>query len=99
MRLFHLGLPVAVVGDMTTPALRRDGVFFASSGPGETSTVLTLMKVAHAARAKNLPVTAQPNSGGAADFRGLWVALVFASFLIGLGGTIVGRPARRWSAR
>lgn len=70
MRLFHLGLPVSVVGDMTTPALRRDDVFFASSGPGETTTVLTLMKVAHGVRAKNLLVTAQPNSGAAdlADF-------------------------------
>lgn len=58
MRLFHLGLPVSVVGDMTTPAVGKGDVLFASSGPGETSTVLTLMKVAHAARAKNLLVTA-----------------------------------------
>ena len=70
MRLFHLGLPVSVVGDMTTPALRQGDVFFASSGPGETATVLTLMKVAHAARAKNLLVTAQPRASAAdlADF-------------------------------
>ncbi len=70
MRLFHLGLPVSVVGDMTTPALGRGDVFFASSGPGETTTVLTLMKVAHAARAKNLLVTAQPKASAAdlADF-------------------------------
>ena len=33
-------------------------MFFASSGPGETSTVLTLMKVAKAAGATNLLVTA-----------------------------------------
>jgi 6-phospho-3-hexuloisomerase len=70
MRLFHLGLPVSVVGDMTTPALGERDVFFASSGPGETATVLTLMKVAHGARAKNLLVTAQPNASAAdlADF-------------------------------
>ncbi len=70
MRLFHLGLPVSVVGDMTTPALGSRDVFFASSGPGETTTVLTLMKVAHAARAKNLLVTAQPEASAAdlADF-------------------------------
>ncbi len=55
---------------MTTPALRQGDVFFASSGPGETATVLTLMKVAHAARAKNLLVTAQPRASAAdlADF-------------------------------
>lgn len=70
MRLFHLGLRVSVVGDMTTPALREGDVFFASSGPGETTTVLTLMKVAHSARAKNLLVTAQPGASAAdlADF-------------------------------
>src|SRR5688572_10610098 len=70
MRLFHLGLPVSVVGDMTTPALREGDVFFASSGPGETATVLTLMKVAHGVRAKNLLVTAQPGARAAdlADF-------------------------------
>ena len=70
MRLFHLGLPVSVVGDMTAPALGERDVFFASSGPGETATVLALMKVAHGARAKNLLVTAQPKASAAdlADF-------------------------------
>lgn len=70
MRLFHLGLPVSVVGDMTTPPVGEGDVFFASSGPGETATVLTLMEVAHSARAKNLLVTAQRRSSAAdlADF-------------------------------
>ncbi len=70
MRLFHLGLPVSVVGDMTTPSVGEGDVFFASSGPGETATVLTLMKVAHDAGAKNLLVTAQPraSAAGIADF-------------------------------
>ena len=45
MRLFHLGLPVAVVGDMTMPALGPGDVFLVTSGPGETSTVLALMQV------------------------------------------------------
>ncbi|MDW6021505.1 SIS domain-containing protein [Mesorhizobium sp. BAC0120] len=70
MRLFHLGLPVAVVGDMTMPALGQGDVFLASSGPGETSTVLSLMKVARQAGATNLLLTAQPESSAAklADF-------------------------------
>ena len=59
MRLFHLGLPVAVVGDMTMPALGAGDVFFASSGPGETGTVLTLLRTARAAGAANLVITAQ----------------------------------------
>lgn len=66
MRLFHLGLPVSVVGDMTMPPLGQGDVFLASSGPGETGTVLTLMKVAQAAGAKNLLVTAQPGASAAA---------------------------------
>ena len=64
MRLYHLGLPVAVVGDMTTPPLGPGDVFLASSGPGETSTVLTLMRVARDAGATNLLLTAQ--AGGSA---------------------------------
>ena len=66
MRLFHLGLPVAVVGDMTMPPLGTGDVFFASSGPGETTTVLTLMRVAREAGATVLLVTAQPRSSAAA---------------------------------
>lgn len=70
MRLYHLGLPVSVVGDMTTPPLGSGDVFLASSGPGETSTVLTLMRVAHGAGATNLLLTAQAGSSAArqADF-------------------------------
>jgi 6-phospho-3-hexuloisomerase len=65
MRLYHLGLPVSVVGDMTTPAVGSGDIFLASSGPGETSTVLTLMQVAHQAGATNLLLTAQPETTAA----------------------------------
>ncbi|SDA74426.1 6-phospho-3-hexuloisomerase [Mesorhizobium qingshengii] len=70
MRLYHLGLPVSVVGDMSTPPLGSGDVFLASSGPGETSTVLALMRVAHGAGATNLLLTAQAESSAArqADF-------------------------------
>jgi 6-phospho-3-hexuloisomerase len=66
MRLFHLGLPVSVVGDMTTPALGPGDLFLASSGPGETATVLTLMRIARDAGAKNLLLTAQTGGSAAA---------------------------------
>ncbi|MEU7740290.1 SIS domain-containing protein [Nonomuraea sp. NPDC049158] len=65
MRLYHLGLPVAVVGDMTMPALGRDDVFLATSGPGEAATVLALMRTATAAGATNLLLTAEPESSAA----------------------------------
>jgi 6-phospho-3-hexuloisomerase len=70
MRLYHLGLPVSVVGDMTTPPLGSGDVFLASSGPGETSTVLILMQVARDAGAAVLLLTAQGESSAArlADF-------------------------------
>jgi 6-phospho-3-hexuloisomerase len=66
MRLHHLGLSVSVVGDMTTPPLAAGDVFLVSSGPGETSTVLALMRVARQARATVLLLTAQPESNAAA---------------------------------
>jgi 6-phospho-3-hexuloisomerase len=70
MRLHHLGLPVSVVGDMTTPPLGAGDVFLVSSGPGETSTVLTLMQVAREAGATVLLLTAQGESSAVrlADF-------------------------------
>lgn len=65
MRLFHLGVPVAVVGDITMPALGPGDILLASSGPGELATVLTLMKLAKEAGAKNLLLTAEAGSSAA----------------------------------
>ncbi|UCI22501.1 SIS domain-containing protein [Mesorhizobium sp. B2-1-8] len=64
MRLYHLGLPVSVVGDMNTPPVAQGDVLLVSSGPGQTSTVLTLMRIARAAGATVLLLTAQ--AGGSA---------------------------------
>ena len=55
----------SVVGDMTTPALGKGDVFLVTSGPGETSTVLALMKVAKQAGARNLLLTAEPQASAA----------------------------------
>lgn len=66
MRLFHLGLPVAMVGDMTTPALGKDGLLIVSAGPGGFSTVNGLIGVAKAAGARVMVVTAQPHGTAAA---------------------------------
>ena len=70
MRLFHLGLSVAVVGDMTTPPIGDNDLLIVSAGPGSFSTVLGLMGEAQAAGAKTLVVTAQPSGEAArrADF-------------------------------
>lgn len=65
MRLFHLGVPVAVVGDLTVPPLGPGDLLLASSGPGELATVQTMMKLAREAGARNLVLTAEANSSAA----------------------------------
>ena len=66
MRLYHMGVPVAVEGDMTTPPVGEGDLFIVTCGPGEISTALALMGVAKAAGARILFVTAQPDSPGGA---------------------------------
>jgi 6-phospho-3-hexuloisomerase len=70
MRLYHMGLPVSVEGDMTTPPVGEGDLFVVTCGPGEISTALALMGVAKQAGAGILFLTAQPKSRGAshADF-------------------------------
>ncbi|UXM94037.1 SIS domain-containing protein [Bartonella sp. HY329] len=70
MRLFHMGLDVAVVGDMTTPHLETGDLLIATNGPGEVPTVLSLMETAKRAGAEIMVLTAQPNGTAArlADF-------------------------------
>ncbi|MDE2913573.1 MAG: SIS domain-containing protein [Paracoccaceae bacterium] len=61
MRLFHLGLDVHVVGDMTTPPLSTGDLLIVSAGPGQFSTVMGLMGVAHDAGAQTMCITAEPD--------------------------------------
>ncbi|WP_438754764.1 SIS domain-containing protein [Pararhizobium sp. O133] len=61
MRLFHLGLDVAVVGDMTVPHLGEGDLLIVSAGPGDFSTISGLMGVAKRDGAKTLCFTAQPD--------------------------------------
>lgn len=60
MRLFHLGLTVAMVGDMTTFPVGTGDLLFASAGPGALATADALLGVARQAGARTLVVTAQP---------------------------------------
>ncbi len=66
MRLYHMGLDVAVEGDMTTPPVGPGDLFIVTCGPGEISTALALLDVAKKAGAKILFITAQPKGRGAA---------------------------------
>lgn len=65
MRLYHMGLNVAVEGDMTTPPVGKGDLFIVTCGPGEISTALALMDVAKKAGATILFITAQPKGRGA----------------------------------
>ncbi|MBL4646270.1 MAG: 6-phospho-3-hexuloisomerase [Hyphomicrobiales bacterium] len=60
MRLFHLGLNVGVVGDVTMPPLGLGDVLIVSSGPGELATVNAHIKTAKAAGAEVIFITAEP---------------------------------------
>lgn len=66
MRLYHMGLAVAVEGDMTTPPVGQGDLFLVTCGPGEISTALALMGVARQAGAAILLITAQPSGRAAA---------------------------------
>ncbi|KAI4330843.1 hypothetical protein MLD38_029088 [Melastoma candidum] len=63
MRLFHLGLPVHLVFDMTTPPIGSEDLLIASAGPGGFSTVDAICGVARSAGARVLLLTAQPEGG------------------------------------
>ena len=62
MRLFHLGLDVHVVGDMTVPPLGAGDLLLVSSGPGASNIGDALITVAREAGAKIAVVTAQPGA-------------------------------------
>ncbi|MEO6299434.1 MAG: SIS domain-containing protein [Paracoccaceae bacterium] len=59
MRLYHLGLNVHVVGDMACPPVGPGDLLLVSSGPGNLSTVATLIGQAKLAGARTACVTAQ----------------------------------------
>lgn len=63
MRLFHLGLDVHVVGDMTTPPLGPGDLLLVSAGPGYAATVAAFADVARRAGARTACFTAQPEGG------------------------------------
>jgi 6-phospho-3-hexuloisomerase len=60
MRLHHLGLEVAMQGDMAAPPLGKGDLFLCAAGPGELSTVTALMGVAQRDGAQVLMITAEP---------------------------------------
>jgi len=67
MRLHHLGLRVAMQGDMACPPVGPGDLFLCSAGPGALATVTALMQVAGDAGARVLLLTAEPDTACAAQ--------------------------------
>jgi 6-phospho-3-hexuloisomerase len=65
MRLHHLGLHVAMQGDMAAPPVGTGDLLLVSAGPGELPTVTALMRVARDAGAEVLFLTAEPGAASA----------------------------------
>jgi 6-phospho-3-hexuloisomerase len=74
MRLYHLGLDVHVVGDMTTPPLTVGDLLLVSAGPGHFSTVQALLETARNCGAATACFTAEP-TGRSPAFAGHVVVL------------------------
>ena len=62
MRLMHLGLPVQVVGETTTTAIREGDLLLLASGSGSTRSVLSMAEIARANGAQVAAVTAKEGS-------------------------------------
>ena len=62
MRMFHLGIDVHMVFDITTPPVGAGDLLLVSSGPGYTATVLTLLGEARKSGARTACITAEPGS-------------------------------------
>ena len=65
MRLYHLGLDVHYIGDMTTPPGGEGDLFVVAAGPGGSTTVLALLDAAKAEGVRTLAVSAQPQGQAA----------------------------------
>lgn len=62
MRLMHLGKPVHVVGDVTTPAITAKDLLILGSGSGSTSSLLLAANKARKLGCRIVLITADPDS-------------------------------------
>ena len=62
MRLAHLGKPTFVIGETTTPPIRKGDVLILCSGSGETKSLLSMAQKAKVMEASVLVLTIHQNS-------------------------------------
>lgn len=62
MRLMHLGFTVFVVGETTTPAIRKNDLLIAGSGSGTTGSIVKAAEKAVSANAKVISISTNLDS-------------------------------------
>ena len=62
MRLAHLGVPTFVIGETTTPPIRREDVLILCSGSGETKSLLSMAQKAKSLDASVVVLTIHQDS-------------------------------------
>lgn len=62
MRLMHLGFTVFVVGETTTPAIRKGDLLIAGSGTGTTSSIVKAVEKSVSAEAKVISISTTKES-------------------------------------
>ncbi|MCF2442411.1 6-phospho-3-hexuloisomerase [Dyadobacter sp. CY345] len=62
MRLMHLGFTVFVVGETTTPAIRKGDLLIAGSGSGTTSSIVKAAEKSVSAEAKVISISTTKDS-------------------------------------
>lgn len=62
MRLMHIGIDVYVVGEITTPSIKKRDLLITISGSGETTSIVTAGKIAKSAGAGLAAITTYPSS-------------------------------------
>lgn len=70
MRLMHLGFSVYVVGEVITPAIKKDDLLIVVSGSGQTSSMVNIARTAKSKGVKIGLITSFPDSpiGKMADY-------------------------------
>lgn len=62
MRFMHIGLPVFVAGETTTPAIQKGDLLLAASGSGSTGTVVLAAEKAHGVGANVIAISTTEQS-------------------------------------
>ncbi len=89
MRLMHIGLDVHVVGEATTPAIRKGDLLVAVTGSGETNSIVSMVQAAKKLGARTAAITSNPGS----------TAGTLSDVVVVIKGRTPGKREKDWLAR